>query len=70
MEMQRMPVEVFYSCSDSPNDAPLREQLERHLNTLQREGWISIWSKRQIAAGHLKQKEHDRPLIRSGLSVL
>ena len=34
MEKPLAPVEVFYSCSDSPADAPLLEQLERHLSAL------------------------------------
>jgi hypothetical protein len=62
MEKPLAPVEVFYSCSDSLADAPLLEQLERHLSALQREGLISTWHKRQIVAGSVRQVELDRHL--------
>lgn len=65
-----MPVDVFYSCSDSFADAPLREQLERHLSALQREGLISTWHKRQIVAGSVTQVELDRHLNTAALILL
>src|SRR6266566_7498916 len=70
METQHTPVEVFYSCSDSPIDAPLLEQLERHLSALQREGLISTWHKRQIVAGSVRQVELDRHLNTASLILL
>jgi hypothetical protein len=42
-------VEVFYSFAEA--DAPLLEQLERHLSVLRHEEYISTWHKRQIVAG-------------------
>src|SRR6266496_1708073 len=70
METQHTPVEVFYSCSDSPIDAPLLEQLERHLSALQREGFISTWHRRQIVAGSVRQVELDRHLDTAALILL
>ncbi|HEU5376412.1 MAG TPA: CHAT domain-containing protein [Ktedonobacteraceae bacterium] len=70
METQHTPVAVFYSCSDSPTDAPLLEQLERHLSSLQREGLITTWHKRQIVAGSVRQAELDRHLNTAALILL
>lgn len=70
METQRTPVEIFYSCSDSPTDAPLLEQLEHHLKALQREGLIATWHKRQIVAGSVRQVELDRHLNTAALILL
>ncbi|MEO6892854.1 MAG: CHAT domain-containing protein [Ktedonobacteraceae bacterium] len=64
------PIEVFYSCSDSSTDAPLLEQLERHLSALQREGVIATWHKRQITAGSVRQVELDRHLNTAALILL
>lgn len=70
--MQKLlaPIDVFYSCSDSLQDAPLREQLERHLSGLQREGLIATWHQRQIIAGCDRQKEIDRHLNTASLILL
>lgn len=70
METQHTPVAIFYSCSDSPTDAPLLEQLERHLSSLQREGLIATWHKRQIVAGSIRQAELDRNLNTATLILL
>lgn len=64
------PVAVFYSCSDSPTDAPLLEQLERHLSALQREGLIATWHKHQIVAGSVVQRELDQHLSTASLILL
>lgn len=64
------PVEVFYSCSDSLNDAALLEELEHHLSALQREGLISTWHKRQIVAGSVRQAELDHHLNTATLILL
>jgi hypothetical protein len=70
MQKPPAPIEVFYSCSDSPDDAPLREQLERHLSILQREGLIATWHQRQIIAGSVRQEEVDRHLNTASLILL
>jgi hypothetical protein len=70
MEKLLAPVKIFYSCSDSPTDAPLLEQLERHLSALQREGLIASWHKRQIVAGSVRQVELDRHLNTASLILL
>jgi TIR domain len=70
MEKSLAPINVFYSCSDSPTDAPLLEQLECHLSTLQREGLIATWHKRQIVAGSARQEEVDRHLNVAALILL
>lgn len=70
MQKPLAPINVFYSCSDSPTDAPLLEQLERHLSALQREGLIATWHKRQIVAGSVRQEELDRHLNTSALILL
>ncbi len=62
MEKPSAPVAIFYFCSDSSTDAPLLEQLERHLSALQCEGLIATWHKRQIVAGSVRQVELDRHL--------
>jgi hypothetical protein len=42
-------VELFFSYSHK--DRALREELERHLGVLKRQGFISVWHDRQITAG-------------------
>ena len=49
MPNQRAPIEVFYSYAHE--DAPLRDELEKHLSILQRQQLISSWHDRQIGAG-------------------
>jgi hypothetical protein len=70
MQKPPVPIEVFYSCSDSPTDAPLREQLEHHLSALQREGLIATWHRRQIVAGSIRQEEVQRHLNTATLILL
>src|SRR6266700_2719726 len=70
METPFAPVEVFYSCSDSPVDAPLLEQLEHHLSMLRHEGMIATWHKRQIVAGSDWQVELDHHLNTASLILL
>jgi hypothetical protein len=43
------PVEIFYSYSHK--DEVLRDELEKHLSILKRQGVISGWHDRRIAAG-------------------
>src|SRR2546429_4875888 len=68
METLFAPIEVFYSFAEV--DAPLLEQLERHLSVLRHEGYISTWHKRQIVAGSDWQVELDRHLNTASLILL
>ncbi|HEY9663344.1 MAG TPA: TIR domain-containing protein [Allocoleopsis sp.] len=43
------PIALYFSYA--PEDEELKEQLERHLSTLQRQGMITSWSDRQILPG-------------------
>jgi hypothetical protein len=43
------PMELFYSYSH--RDEGLRDELEKHLSTLRREGAINNWHDRKIGAG-------------------
>lgn len=70
MQKPLAPINVFYSCSDSPTDAPLLKQLEHHLSALQREGLISTWHKRHILPGSVRQTELDRHLDTATLILL
>jgi hypothetical protein len=70
METQNTSIKVFYSCSDSQADAPLLKQLENHLSSLQREGFISTWHKRQIMAGSNRQVELEHQLNTASLILL
>ncbi len=49
MPAEHTPVTVFYSYSHA--DERLREQLEKHLALLRRQGAIAAWHDRQIGAG-------------------
>ncbi len=48
-ESRRKAVEVFYSYAHK--DEPLRNDLEKHLKLLQRQGFITQWHDRRIGAG-------------------
>ena len=43
------PIELFYSYSHE--DEPLRKELEKHLSSLQQQGFIAGWHDRLISAG-------------------
>jgi hypothetical protein len=68
MGMPFMPVEVF--CSSAEADAPLLEQLEKHLSLLRHEGLITTWHKRQILAGTDWKEAIDRHLNTASLILL
>lgn len=70
METRGTPIEVFCSYSDSSEDVPLLEQLESHLSSLENEGLISTWHKRQLAPGSDRQKEIEHHLNSAGLILL
>lgn len=61
-------VEVFISYHEKDND--LREELEKHLASLQREKTITSWSDRQIVPGLDIKGEIDKSLNRAGLILL
>lgn len=43
------PIKLFISYAHA--DEPLRKELEKHLSLLRRQGFISVWSDRDISAG-------------------
>jgi hypothetical protein len=62
------PVEVFYSYSH--RDEELRDELEKHLALLKREGAISGWHDRRITAGDEWKGEIDAHLDSAGVVLL
>jgi len=52
-----MPVEVFYSYARE--DEALRDELEKHLSLLKRQGLIGAWHDRRISAGQNWASEID-----------
>lgn len=70
METKRTPMKIFYSCSDSENDAPFLEQLEKHIRVLQSEGLIATWHERQIVPGSVRQVEVKSHLNAADLILL
>src|SRR5215216_2155171 len=58
--VQAGPVEVFFSYSH--RDEELRDDLERHLSTLRRQGIIKSWHDRRISAGREWEGEIDSHL--------
>jgi tetratricopeptide (TPR) repeat protein len=61
-------IEVFISYHQKDED--LREELEKHLASLQREKTIISWSDRQIVAGQEFKGEIDKSLNQAGLILL
>src|ERR1051326_920204 len=70
MEQQRIkaPLPLFYSYAHE--DEPLREQLEKHLRLLSRQGIISDWHDRQIVAGMNWEQEIDEHLNTASIILL
>ena len=62
------PLEVFYSYSH--NDEKLRDQLDKHLSSLKREGTIRTWHDRRIVPGEELDKEIDAHLGTADLILL
>ncbi len=54
------PIELFYSYSH--RDETLRDELEKHLSLLKRQGVISAWHDRKILAGEEWKGEIDEHL--------
>ncbi|WP_169157368.1 toll/interleukin-1 receptor domain-containing protein, partial [Brasilonema bromeliae] len=61
-------IEVFISYHQKDED--LREELEKHLASLQREKVITSWSDRKIVAGQEFKGEIDKSLNQAGLILL
>src|SRR5579862_6806073 len=53
--MPNEPLTLFYSYA--PEDEDLRNQLEKHLKLLQRQGYIVGWHEKNIDAGSARSKE-------------
>ena len=53
-------IEVVYCYSDNDEDRDLKDQLEKHLITMQREGVITTWHRDKIVAGEEWQSEIDK----------
>jgi len=63
-------IEVFYSYSYAPRDEALRNELEKHLSGLQRQGIISGWHRRSILASMETTQEIETHLDRASLILL
>ncbi len=59
-DRKEMMVEVFFSCSHQ--DEGLRNELEKHLSLLRRQGVIDIWSDHRIGPGEELGGEIDQHL--------
>ena len=56
------PIQIFYAYSHNAEDESLRDQLEKHLSLLKRQGIIAGWHDRQIGAGEEWKGQIDRNL--------
>ena len=65
---QQTPIELFFSFSYA--DRALRDELERHLAVLKREGVIDSWHGRQIGAGRDWASEIDAHLDSADIILL
>ena len=66
--MSRMPITLFYSYAHV--DEPLRQQLEKHLSLLQRQGLILPWHDRAILPGDEWAKDIDEHLNTASIILL
>jgi hypothetical protein len=62
------PIKLF--CSYSHCDELLRDELEKHLKMLQRQGLVKSWHDRQIGAGDLWSEAIDRNLQEADIILL
>ncbi len=62
------PLELFYSYAHE--DEVLRNELEKHLKLLQRQGYITQWHDRQISPGNLWAQEIDAHLNAARIILL
>ena len=68
MRHQVVPISLFYSYAHE--DEPLREQLEKHLHLLRRQGFISQWHDRQIMPGAEWMRDVDEHLNTASIILL
>jgi energy-coupling factor transporter ATP-binding protein EcfA2 len=68
MQASRMPVEIFYAYARE--DEALRDELEKHLTTLQRQGLIMSWHDRKIVPGSDWAQEIDTHLATASIILL
>jgi hypothetical protein len=68
MSMKPEPLEVFFSYSH--RDEKLREELEKHLSLLQRDGVIANWHDRKISAGTEWARQIDKHLDTANIILL
>jgi hypothetical protein len=59
---------VFFAYSH--NDETYRNELEKHLSVLKRQGFIETWHDRRIVAGDGLENEIDQNLVDSNLVLL
>ena len=64
------PIAVLYCCSDSEKDEEMRQNLEKHLKILQRQGVITTWHKGMIGAGKEWESETDKQLLTADIILL
>jgi hypothetical protein len=62
------PVNVFFCYA--PQDEELRNELEKHLALLEREGYVKGWSAGMIGAGDDARREIERQIDRADLILL
>ncbi|MEH2207528.1 MAG: toll/interleukin-1 receptor domain-containing protein [Nostoc sp.] len=63
-------VKVFYCCSDSAQDEKMRQKLEEHLSTLERQGVINNWHKGMISPGKEWESEIDTNLKKADIILV
>ncbi|MCC6556200.1 MAG: TIR domain-containing protein, partial [Polyangiaceae bacterium] len=66
--MKTRPVQVFLSYA--PEDAALADELRKHLGSVRRQGAISVWEDREIAAGEEWTRVHAERLQSAQMIVL
>jgi hypothetical protein len=64
------PTEVLYCCSDSRKDEEMRQNLEKHLKILQRQGVITTCHKGMISAGKELESETYKQLMTADIILL
>src|SRR5436853_5847987 len=68
MTTQQNPIKVFLSYAHE--DESLLRELETHLSSIKREGWISTWYDREIVPGSNWAREIDQRLEQASIILL
>jgi hypothetical protein len=63
-------IEVVYCYFESDKDEELRDELEKHLTTLKREGLITSWCKKEIQAGGEEESQINKHIDTASLILL